>query len=518
MTFRITYSVLDADMSEVHALFDTALASAREKAGIEVPSWVNGEARWGGAPIESRNPADTRQLLATAHSASLADVDAAVAAARVAQRQWAATTWQHKVATLRRAADLISERRAELAAIMALEVGKNRLESLGDVEESADLLRYYAGQLEEAQGFVKPLTKLSPNEDVRSVLRPWGVFVVIAPFNFPTALAAGMSSGALLGGNAVILKPSEDAPWCADGLYHAMIDAGVPAGLFQVLHGTGETIGDALVKHPGIDGVVFTGSFAVGHAIYRYMTSDVVRPCFLEMGGKNAAIIAEDADLNTAIEGCWRSAFGLSGQKCSALSRVYVHSSLKDAFIAGLKAKADALVVGDPTDRNVYMGPVINAASVARFEKAAAAAAADGTIHAGGAVLRDHNLAHGFFVAPTIVEVPHDHWIERDELFLPFVCVSAFDDLDDAMARVNNNRYGLTGGFYSADDAKVDWYLDHVEAGCVYTNRAAGATTGAWPGVQAFCGWKGSGSSGKGGCGPYYVAQFMREQSRTRVQ
>ncbi len=239
MTFRITYSVLSADMSEVHALFDDALAKVRGQLGGTVPTWVDGGARTDGALLTSTNPARIDELLCRAHAATPRDIDDAVAAARRAQKQWAATSWQHKVEVIRRAADLISERRTELAAIMALEVGKNRLESLGDVEESADLLRYYAGQLEAAEGFVKPLTKLSPNEDVRSVLRPFGVFAVISPFNFPTALAAGMSGGALLGGNAVILKPSEETPWCADGLYRAFADAGLPSGLFQVLHGDG---------------------------------------------------------------------------------------------------------------------------------------------------------------------------------------------------------------------------------------------------------------------------------------
>ncbi len=255
----------------------------------------------------------------------------------------------------------------------------------------------------------------------------------------------------------------------------------------------------------------------MGHSIFRYLTRDVIRPVFLEMGGKNAAIIADDADLGLAIDGCWRSAFGLSGQKCSALSRIYVHESLREGLIEGLVAKARGLVIGDPTARDTYMGPVINAASVARFEKAAAAARADGTVHTGGTRLTDGPLAGGHFVAPTVVSVPRDHWIEKQELFLPFVMVSGFTDLDDAMARANDCEYGLTGGFYSRDPARVEWFFDHIEAGCVYANRAAGATTGAWPGVQAFCGWKGSGSSGKGGCGPYYVAQFMREQSRTRV-
>lgn len=516
MTFRITYSVLDADMSEVHAAFDVALTSAREKRGAVVPSWVDGEAVETGTFLESHSPIDGA-LLCKAHVADVAHVDRALVAAKRAQREWAALPWQDRVATVRKAADLISERRMEFSAVMAMEVGKNRLESMGDVEESADLLRYYAGQLEQAEGFVKPLQKLSPNEDVRSMLRPYGVFAVIAPFNFPAALAAGMSGGALLGGNAVILKPAEDTPWCTEYLYQCFADAGFPTGLVQVLHGPGEVIGDALVRHKGIDGVAFTGSTAVGQHIFRIMTAQRVKPVFMEMGGKNPAIVAADANLEDAVTGVYKSIFGLSGQKCSACSRVYVHKSLKDAFVEKMLAKVSEMAIGDPTDKDVYMGPVINEEAVARFEKAVAMAKADGAVLCGGERLTEGALGDGHFVAPTLVEVPRDHWLEKNELFLPFAMIASFDELEDAMERANDVDYGLTAGVYSASDDTVQWFLDNIEAGCVYTNRPAGATTGAWPGVQAFCGWKGSGSTGKGGCGPYYVAQFMREQSHTRV-
>jgi 1-pyrroline-5-carboxylate dehydrogenase len=422
------------------------------------------------------------------------------------------------VALLRKAADLVSARRLELAAIMSLEVGKNRLESLGDVEESADLMRYYAGVLEEAKGYERPLGKLAPNEDTRSVLKPYGVFAVVSPFNFPTALAAGMSAGALLGGNAVILKPSEEAPWCANGLYEALRDAGLPDGLFQVLHGPGETLGRALVRHPGVDGVAFTGSVPVGMEIFHELTRGRVRPCFLEMGGKNPAIVCEAADLDAAVEGCYRSAFGLSGQKCSALSRIYVHRRHHDDFVARLVARTKQTKIGDPTEKDTYMGPVINAAAVARYVRAAGDARDAGTIHVGGERLRGDAFDHGHFVAPTVAAVPRDHALARTELFLPFVLVEPFDTLEEAVRLANGVDYGLTAGVFSQKAEDVDYFMDHVEAGVLYANRKTGATTGAWPGVQSFSGWKASGSTGKGGCGPWYVQQFMREQSQTRMR
>lgn len=517
MTFRITYSVLDADMTEVHKAFDAAVESVRGQLGVELPSWIGGEPVRTGDLIVSDNPCNTGEVLAKAHAVTTDHIPNAVEIAQRAQKEWAALPWQERVAKLRQAADNISNRRMEYSAIVAMEVGKNRLEAMGDVEESADLIRYYAGQVETMNGGVKPLQRLSDNEDTRSVLKPYGVFAVIAPFNFPAALAAGMLGGVLSGGNAAILKPSEETPWSTEILYQCLADAGLPTGLVQVLHGPGETIGDTLVRNPGIDGVVFTGSSAVGHSIFRILTERRVKPVFLEMGGKNPTIIAEDADVDVAVEGTYRSMFGLSGQKCSACSRVYVHRSLKDAYIEKMRAKVADMVIGDPTRQDVFMGPVNQDESVARFEKAAAAAKADGTVLFGGERLTDGEYANGRFVQPTMVEVPRDHWLEKTELFLPFAMVAEFDDLEDAMTRANDVAYGLTAGFYSKNPETVNWFLDNIEAGCLYTNRAAGATTGAWPGVQTFCGWKASGSTGKGGCGPYYVQQFMREQSHTRV-
>jgi 1-pyrroline-5-carboxylate dehydrogenase len=504
-------------MAEIHRQFDAALAEVRAGLGRTFPSHVAGEAVESGDLLDKRAPADTRQVLARFHRAPASVLDRAIASAERAQRDWGRRPWPERVALIRKAAEVISERRMQLAAIMALEVGKNRLESLGDVEESADLLRYYAGVLEENQGYVKPLGRLQADEDTRSVLKPYGVFAVISPFNFPTALAAGMSGGALVAGNAVILKPAELTPWCAEGLYQAFRTAGLPDGLFQVIHGAGSKIGQALVEHPGIDGVAFTGSAEVGMRIYHEMTRTRVRPCLLELGGKNPAIVCAAADVDAAVEGCYRSGFGLSGQKCSALSRIYVHRSLHDDFLGRLIERTKQTRIGDPTDRDVYMGPVIDGRAVATFERAAAEARSDGSVHLGGERLTDGALAHGHFVAPTIVSVPRGHRIARTELFLPFVLVEPFDTLEEAVGLANDVDYGLTAGVFSRDPADVDYFMDHVDAGVLYANRKTGATTGAWPGVQAFSGWKGSGSTGKGGCGPWYVQQFMREQSQTRM-
>jgi 1-pyrroline-5-carboxylate dehydrogenase len=518
MSFRVTYSVINADLGELHREFEGALASVRASLGQTFPSWVEGRPVESGDFLESRTPADTRALLARFHRASIADVDRAVAAAHRAQAKWAKMRWQERVERIVAAAELISERRMRLAAVTSLEVGKNRLESLGDVEEAADLLRYYAAQVSETNGFVRPLGQLSPREDTRDVLRPYGVFAVIAPFNFPMALPAGMSAAALVAGNAVILKPSEATPWCAQMLYECLRDAGLPDGVFQVLHGEGATVGAALARHADVDGIAFTGSTRVGMELFHLMSATRVRPCLLEMGGKNAAVVCESANLDDAVEGCYRSGFGMSGQKCSALSRIYVARSKHRDFLAQLSERARTLEVGDPTKADVFMGPVINAKSVERYDRACDEARSQGTLHAGGSHLREGALAHGHFVAPTVVSVPRGHRLVREELFLPLVTVEPFDSLDEALRLVNDVDFGLTGGIFSQSADDVDAFMEGAQAGVLYANRKSGATTGAWPGVQSFCGWKGSGSTGKGGCGPYYVAQFAREQSQTRMR
>jgi 1-pyrroline-5-carboxylate dehydrogenase len=515
--FRVTYATLSADNEELHAAYEEGVQTARTWLGQTIPAVVDGQARTGGEPFTLRSPNDASLELATVHAATQGDVDDAVAAAEAAFPAWAARSWQDRVALLRRAADLISERSNELAALMTMEVGKNRLEALGDVEESADLIRYYCQQVEDNGGFDRPMGQLSANEHTRSVLKPYGVWAVISPFNFPMALAAGPAGGALVAGNTVVLKPSPQGSFTGYKLYECLRDAGLPAGVFHFLPG-GDEVGKLVAAHEGVDGITFTGSYAVGMTIYRDFSEGLPRPAVCEMGGKNPAIVSAKADLDLAAEGVARSAFGFSGQKCSACSRVYVERAVAGELTRRLAERAAQLKVGDPLDREVYMGPVIDAEAVDRFKQAVEEARKEGRVLAGGEVLEGDDLPRGNYVAPTVVsDLPADHRLFKDELFVPFVAVAPVDSIDEAMALANDTEYGLTAGFYSADQAEVERFLDRIEAGVVYVNRKAGATTGAWPGVQPFGGWKGSGSSGKAGGGLYYVQQFLREQSQTVV-
>ena len=512
---KITYSTLSGDNEELQSAFEAALERARGELGRTYPMIIGGEERTGDETFDDRSPIDREMVVARFPVGTRDDVRDAIDAARAAWPAWRDTPWRERLAIMRRAAEIISERQFDYAALMTLEVGKNRLESLGDVEETADLLRYYSDEFEKADGFVKPMGSLSATERTRSVLRPYGVFGIISPFNFPMALAGGPAGGAMIAGNTVVLKPSSDAPLLGWKFGEALRDAGLPDGVFNLVTGPGETVGAELQENPGIDGLVFTGSYEVGMKLQRGFTQDYPRPIITEMGGKNPAIVSRHADLDEAAEGVMRSAFGFDGQKCSACSRVYVEREVADEFVERLVAKARDIKVGDPSDRANWMGPVINQRAIDTFTGAVAEAKAAGaTIEVGGTT----DTERGFFPTPTVVTgLPLDHRLFHEELFVPLLVVGEVDSVDQALEEANDVPYGLTAGIFSRDPAEVQAFLDRIEAGVVYVNRRAGATTGAWPGIQSFGGWKGSGSSGKGGLGPYYVQQFLREQSQTII-
>jgi 1-pyrroline-5-carboxylate dehydrogenase len=465
-----------------------------------------------------RSPIDTSWLVARAQRSSPAEVAEAVALADAGCSPWRARPWPQRVALLRAAADRLSEASLELAAWMMLEVGKTRLEALAEAEEAADLLRYYAAQLEGNAGYRRPLLRLAPEEATESVFQPYGVFAVISPFNFPLALAAGMIAAALVTGNTVVFKPSEDSPVIGVRLAEELWAAGVPRDALQVVLGPGESTGAALVADPRIAGVAFTGSHAVGMELLHALQRERPRPVVLEMGGKNATIVTGSTDLTAAARAVARSAYGFSGQKCSACSRVYVTQDVAAPFVERLVAQTNATVVGDPTGaEDPGTGPVIHARAVAAFSRyVEAVRAAGGEILAGGEVLRDGAFARGHFVEPTLARLPdRAHPLFAEEMFLPLLLVATARDLDDAIAEANRSPYGLTAGLMSGDAAEVERFLARIEAGVVYVNRKSGSTTGAWPGVNSFGGWKGSGTGGPAALGPHYLLKFLREQSRT---
>ena len=522
MTFKLTYSTMFDPPEEMHTRFEAALEQVRGNLGATYAMHIDGFDVPGTRTTENRSPIDQRLVLGHFPIGDKTDVDRAVAAAKAAFPAWRLTPPAERVRLVRRTAELIEERVYSIGAALAMEVGKNRMESLGETQETADFFSGYADEYERNEFFDRALPDdplpdyLSHN---RSVLKPHGVWGVIVPFNFPLALAGGPVAAALVTGNTVVLKGASDTPWAGRLLADSLRDAGFPAGVFNYVMGPGGVVGNALIDHPDLAGVTFTGSHEVGMHIYRQMAAGVwPRPCIAEMGGKNACIVTAKGDLERAAAGIVRSAFGLTGQKCSALSRVYVEEAVADSLLEKIVDATREIQVGDPCRRDVWMGPVINEAAARKFVGYCAELEnRGGRILVGGEPLIEGEHAHGHFVACTVAEAPPDHALFAEEMFQPILMVCRVGDLREAVALANESSLGLTGGCYG-DDEEVRYFLDHIEAGVLYVNRPQGATTGAWPGYQAFGGWKGSGSTGKAIGSFYYLPLYLREQSHTVVE
>ena len=521
MNFKLTYSTMFNPPAQLHERFEAALIKVRGSLGKTHANFIDGADRAAAVTFALSTPIDRRQVLGRFPDATAAEVDQAMAAAKRAFPSWRRTPVAERARILRRAAELIEERVYEIGAAVALEVGKNRMEALGEVQETADFFTVYCDDYER-QNFDHPLPD-DPLPDYRShnrsVMKPYGVWVVITPFNFPFALAGGPVAAALITGNTVVLKGATDTPWSGRMLADCLRDAGIPPGVFNYISGSGSGAGEALVNHADTAGITFTGSYQVGMQIYRRMASSQwPRPCIAEMGGKNPVIVGAGADLDRATLGIIRSSFGLSGQKCSAASRIYVHESVADKLIERLLAETERIRVGDPTLRENWMGPVVNQRAWKNFARFCDELRAGGArILSGGKQLKEGALGNGFFCAPTFAEAPLSHPLWQTELFLPMAMIARVANLETAMSLANATSLGLTAGFYGAP-AEVDWFFDHIEVGVAYANRPQGATTGAWPGYQPFGGWKGSGTSGKGIASAYYLALYQREQSQTLVE
>ncbi len=520
-SFKLTYATMFNPPEALHQQYDAALAKVKSELGKDIPMLIDGRDVFADDKFENRFPADTEVLLGTFQKGNAGHANAALAAARKAAHGWAHTPWQERVALLRKAAEIMDRRTFEMGVVLSLEVGKNRMEGLGDVAETADLIRYSCDRMEANNGFVNamgsdPLSGyMSKNT---SVLKPYGVWLVISPFNFPAALSGGPSGAALVAGNTLVMKPAPDTPWTSRLIAECFQEAGIPDGVFNYVTGPGSTLGQALIESPEVDGITFTGSYDVGMKIFRdFAQGRYVRPTILELGGKNPSIVTKNADLEAAAVGIVRSAFGLQGQKCSANSRVLIEAPVYDQLVARLMELTEKLAIGDPTDRTNYLGPVVNKSSYRDYQEFVADLKAAGKILTGGKVLTDGAYARGYFCAPTIAEAPFDHRLWKQEMFVPITTVGKFDDLDEAMKIANDVDYGLTAGFYGTEEEAARFF-DGIEVGVSYANRPMGSTTGAWPGFQPFGGWKASGSSGKNAGGLYYLPLYMHEQIQNLVR
>lgn len=520
MSFRLTYATMFNPPEELHERFEKSLARMRGALGKTHPMHIDGKDVPAAATTDHTSPIDSQVLIGRFPNANAQEVDAAIAAAHRAFPAWRDAGMQ-RVALMRKVARIIEERVYDIAAALVLEVGKNRLEALGEAQECVDFFDVYADDFEKHKGYEFDLPNDPSTAFVarnKSIMRPYGVWAVIAPFNFPIALAAGPVAAALVTGNTVVLKCATDTPWAGRLLADCIRDAGVPAGVFNYVNGTGSSVGEQMIRDARTAGATFTGSVAVGRTIMGQMASGPYpRPFIAEMGGKNPTIVTENADLDRAAAGIARSAYGMGGQKCSALSRLYVHEKVADKLLSKIEQEIDKIRIGDPAERATGLGPVINKRAHEAYARYVADLKARGAkLRRGGNQPGEGAFARGYYVEPVLAEADTSDPLWKHEMFLPILMVHRYRDRDEAMRLANDTDMGLTAGFFGAQD-EIPWFQENIQAGVIYANRGAGATTGAWPGYQPFGGWKGSGSSGKAIASAYYLPLYLREQSRTVV-
>ncbi len=519
---KITYTTLFADES-INPKFEAALKKFEPQLGRSHPMYIGGqEVRSEAGEFEHRSPIDTSLVVGKFQVGTREHAKKAIEAAKEGFGVWSSKKWEERVRVLDRYAKLVDERKFDIAVAITYEVGKNRLEALAECWEAIDAVKYYSGVIRREKGYATKMGPGGPGERNVDICKPHGVWPVISPFNFPFMLANGMALGALITGNSVILKPTSEAPLTGYMLYKLYADAGVPPGAVNFVTGPGANFEDEFVTNPDVAGIAFTGSKSVGMRLFRRFHTEqpYPKPILLEMGSKNPTIVTDRADIAKAVEGTVRAAFGYGGQKCSATSRVYVQKEVRDKFLLALKERMGKIAVGDPRDRATFMGPLINEKAVATFQSAVAEAKQAGaTLVAGGSAIKEGQMGNGFYVSPTVVAgLPEDNRLVSDELFVPFVVVNAFEKVEDAIERANATDYGLTAGIFSKDRKEQDKFFDGIKFGVTYANRSGGSTTGAWPGAQSFTGWKASGVTGRGIGSPYYLLNFLRDQSQTRVE
>ena len=503
---------------QFHDRYEKALEHVRSEFGRTYTMVIGGSEVTTSATIKHISPIDTRIVLGHMPIGGASHVRKAIAAAKEAFESWGRIDYRERVHVCRVAADIMADRKFELAAWVSYENGKNRYEAIADIDEAIDFLRYYSEEMERNNGFETMMKSAQPNERSKSVMKPYGIWGVIAPFNFPAAIFVGMSTGAIITGNTVVAKPSSNTPIIAWKFAEIFKQAGLPDGAFNLVIGPGGKIGNELVSNEAVAGIVFTGSRDTGFHMAKEFSKTRLKPLIAELGGKNPVIVTETADINNAVDGVLKATFGYSGQKCSACSRVYIHKKVRDEFLRRLVEKTKNLPIGNPLDSNTFVGPLANEDAYRKYQKYIRAAEKDGKVLVGGSIKKDDDLKHGYYVEPTIiVGLPKKHQLFREEMFVPILCAADYEKFDDAIKLANDTEYGLTAGIFTRKQEEVKKFLDCIEAGVVYVNRQASATTGAMVGCQPFGGWKNSGTRGKGTGGSHYLTEFMREQSQTVV-
>ena len=504
-------NVADTDYAEVEARQEAqqALAKVRQQLGKTYLPLVNGEYVSTEVTVDSVNPSNPTEVIGKIGLLSIEQADQALQAAKAAFPSWRRTPVRQRAGVLRKAADLMEQRRAELSAWVVLEVGKALKEADSEVSEAIDFCRYYADEMERLdQGHNYDVA----GENNRYIYQPRGIAVVISPWNFPIAIATGMAVAALVAGNCTLLKPAEVSSVIAAKIAEILVEAGIPKGVFQYVPSKGSTVGAHMVKHPDVHLIAFTGSQEVGCRIYA--DAAIVQPgqkhlkrVIAEMGGKNAIIVDESADLDQAVAGVVQSAFGYSGQKCSACSRVIVLEPVYDAFIGRLVEATRSLNIGVAEVPSTQVGPVVDVNARDRIREYIEKGRQEAEV-----ALEMSAPDTGYFIGPVIFSgVSPDATIAQEEIFGPVVAVIRAKNFQEGLDIANGTNYALTGGLYSRTPSHIDQATAEFEVGNLYINRT---TTGAIVSRQPFGGFKMSGVGSKAG-GPDYLLQFLEPRTIT---
>jgi 1-pyrroline-5-carboxylate dehydrogenase len=494
------------------AAMRAALTNVRRTFGAHYPLVIDGRKLETEKKIRSLNPANPQEVVGLTSAASKEQANAAIEAAAKAFESWKHRTLPERAEYLLKAAALLRERRFEYDALLVYEVGKSWAEADGDISESLDFLEFYA---REALRYAQPQPVVPiAGERNELVYIPLGVGAIIPPWNFAGAIMIGMTAAAIVSGNTVVLKPSSDSAIIAAWFVDLLREVGVPPGVVNFIPGSGGEIGDLIVTHPQIRFISFTGSKEVGLRINELAAKPQagqkwIKRVIAEMGGKDSIVVAADADLDAAVEGVAVSAFGFSGQKCSACSRAIVEASIYDEFLEKLRDRVAKITVGDPSDPAVYMGPVVNEGAVESIGRYIAKGRREGRLIAGGGRIGER----GYFIEPTVIaDVAPDATIAQEEIFGPVLAVIKAKDYDDALAIANNTEFGLTGSLYTRDEKKIQRAREDFFVGNLYFNRKS---TGAMVGAHPFGGFNMSGTDSKAG-GRDYLLLFMQAKTISR--
>ena len=501
---------LDFTDAAVKRSMQTALASVKAELGQEYDLVIGGRRLQTAEKIRSVNPARPAELVGLHQMAEAEHAEPALQAALAAFSTWSRTPVTERVQLLLRVSQLIQERHFEFCAWLTFEVGKNWAEADADVGECIDFMEFYAREALRLDGSTTPIQFPGERNQLRYI--PLGVGAVIPPWNFPFAIMAGMTAAAIVTGNTVILKPSVDAPTVAAKFFALLEEAGLPDGVVNFCPGAGPGFGSAVVAHPQTRFVAFTGSKKVGLEIHESAAKTqpgqrFIKRTILEMGGKDSIIVDADCELDSAVDGVVASAFGFSGQKCSACSRAIVDASLYDVFCDRLVERVKAIPQGDPAE-NFYAGPVISPLAHKRVLDYIAVGMREARLLTGGDAVKTES--NGYYIAPTVFcDVAPDARIAQEEIFGPVLAIIKSNDFDHALEIANNTEYGLTGAIYSHSAEHLQRAREEFHVGNLYLNRKC---TGAMVAAHPFGGFNMSGTDSKAG-GPDYLLLFTQGKS-----